>query len=126
MIASNRDRRLQVAAAHEFIDCFTHLSALAIAEPADAGWQTLELDSIARQAQPAIQSLVIGKQFQREIVRLANVFGFARQSDPTKRAFAFAEKRANVFRHEAGNLERIFTACIERHLANVIAIVEHY
>ena len=124
VISADGDRRFQIAALHEFIDGFTHLSAFAVTEPANACRQALELDAIARQTQPAIQRLVVRKKFEREIIGLPNVLGFTRECDPAKRAFAFTEKRANVFGHEAGNLERILTARIEGHLADVVAVIE--
>src|SRR6266446_4410898 len=46
MIAPNRDWRFEIAPAHEFIDGFTHLGALAITQPADARRQSLELHAI--------------------------------------------------------------------------------
>ncbi len=91
MVTPNRDWRFQIAAAHEFIDGFTHLGALAVTQPADARRQSLELHPIARKPQPAIQSFVLGKKFERQIISLANVFGFARERDPAKRPFTFAE-----------------------------------
>src|ERR1051325_2115261 len=99
MIAADRDRRFQIAAADGFIDRLAHLCAFAVAEPTDARRQTLKLHSIARQPQPTIQRLIVGKKFEREIVSLAYVFGFAGERDPTKRTFAFAEEWANVIRH---------------------------
>src|ERR1051325_9564222 len=105
MIAADRDRRFQIAAADEFIDRLAHLCAFAVAEPTDARRQTLKLHSIARQPPPTIQPLIVRIKFERDTLILAYVFGFPGERDPTKRTFAFAEEWANVFRHEAGNFK---------------------
>src|SRR5438093_5462059 len=55
MIAPNRNWRSQIAALHQFIDSFAHFGTLAVAEPADARGQALELHPITRETQPAIQ-----------------------------------------------------------------------
>src|SRR6185369_10692649 len=86
--------------------------------------QSLKMNAVARQTQPAIQRAIIGKHLEREIVSLANVLGIAGQRHPTKRTLALAEQRANVFRDEAGYLERVFATSIERLLANVVAVIE--
>src|SRR6266850_188948 len=104
MIAADGNGRLQLATPDQVVDRFAHLGAFAVTEPANAGWQTLKLHPVARQAQPAIQGLVIGKKFQREVVRLSNIIRVAGQGDPTERSFAFTKERANVLRHKAGNL----------------------
>ena len=107
MIATDGDGRFQVAATDEFVDCFAHLGAFAVAEPADARGQSLKLHAFAREPEPAVERRVFGEEFEREVVRAANVRRVARQSHPAKRPFAFAKKRADVFGHEAGNLEGV-------------------
>src|SRR5678816_859352 len=77
MIAPDRDRRLEIAALHEIVDCLTHLGTLAITEPADTRRQSLKVNAIARQTQPAIQRAVVRKHLEREIVSLANVLRVA-------------------------------------------------
>src|SRR5689334_23440128 len=124
MIAANRDRRFQIAAPDEIVNRFAHLRAFAVTEPADARRQSLKVNAIARQTQPAIQRAIVGKQLEREVVSLANVFRVARQRDPAKRSLAFAEQRANVLRHETRNLECIFATSVESLLANVVAVIK--
>src|SRR5215813_11403330 len=113
MIAADRNRSFQIAAPHEFIDRFAHLSAFAVAEPADARGQALELHAIARKAQPAIQGFVVGKKLKRKVVCLPNVFGLARKSDPAEWTLTCTKQRTNVLRHETGNFECILAAGIE-------------
>src|ERR1041385_3613330 len=124
MIAPDRDRRFQIAALHEVVDSFAHLGALAVTEPADARRQSLQVNAFARETQPAIQRAIVRKQLECEVVSLANVFGVARQRDPAKRPFAFAEQRSNVFGHESRNLERVFATGVESLLANVVAVIK--
>src|SRR5271165_5283990 len=45
-----------------------------------------------------------------------NVLGIARQRRPPERTDAPAEERANVGRHEAGEVERVLDPFLERHL----------
>src|SRR5215212_5865521 len=118
MITANRDRRLEITTFHEIVDRLAHLSPFTITEPADARGQSLKVNSIARETQPAIQCAIIGKHLQRKIVSIANVLRIAGQRHPAKRSFAFAEKRANVFRHKARYLKRIRTTSIESLLTN--------
>src|SRR6185369_12949664 len=105
MIAPDRDRRFKVAALHEIVDRLAHLSTLTVTEPADARRQSLEVNAIARQTQPAIQRAIVGKHLEGEIVGLAYVFCLARQRHPAKRSFAFAEKRPNVLGHKTRYLK---------------------
>src|SRR3954447_8704483 len=100
MIAPDSDGRLQIATLHEVVDGFAHLGAFAVAKPANARGQALELHAIARQTQPAIQGAIVGKQLEREVVSLANVFRIAGKRHPAKRSFAFTKKRPDVLRHK--------------------------
>src|SRR5687767_2559676 len=126
MIASDGDRRFQVAAFHEFINRFTHLGALAVTKPTDARRKTLELNAVAGQTQPTIQSRIVWEKLQREVVGLLNITRITGQRDPAKWTFAFTEERANVLRDETGNLKRILHACIKRHLPDVVAVIKRH
>ena len=55
-----------------------------------------------------------------------DIFGRAGERHPAERPAAFAEQRANVFRHEAGNLEGILDARLLGLRANVVAVVERH
>jgi hypothetical protein len=124
MVAANRHRSFQLPALHQFVDRLAHHGALAVSEPADARGQPLKLNAIARKRQPAIQGLVFGKEFEREVVCLAYVFGVARKRDPAEWSFALAEERADVFRDKARNLEGVNAARIECLLAYIVAVIE--
>ncbi len=58
-------------------------------------------------------------------VGAADVLGIARQRHPAERALAAAEQRPDVGRHEAReSRRRRATPCVERDLADVVAVVE--
>src|ERR1043165_1170115 len=124
MIAPDRDRRFEIATLHEIVDRLAHLSPFAVTEPTNSRRQSLEVHTLARQTQPAIQRAIVGKHLEREIVSLAYVVRIARQRRPAKWSLAFTEKRTNVFRNESGYLKRVFASRIKRLLANVVAVVE--
>src|SRR6185369_16159464 len=124
MIAPDRNWRFEIATLDEIVDRLAHLGTLAVTEPADTRRQSLEVNAIARQPQPEIQRAIVRKHLEGEIVGLANVSRIARQRNPAKRSFAFAEKRANVLGHETRYLKRILATRIKRLLANVVAVIE--
>ncbi len=64
MISTNHDRRLDLPFLYQIVDRKAELSALAVAEPANARRQSLKLDALARQINPASQNAVLWKQFQ--------------------------------------------------------------
>src|SRR5438445_13846469 len=76
MIAADRNRRFQITTPDEFIDRLAHLRTFAVPEPSNARGQSLKVNPVARQTQPAIQSLIFWKKFQGQIVSLANLFRF--------------------------------------------------
>src|SRR6185369_17449856 len=73
MIAPDRNWRFEIATLDEIVDRLAHLGTLAVTEPADTRRQSLEVNAIARQTQPAIQRAIVRKHLEGEIVGLANV-----------------------------------------------------
>ena len=67
---------------------------------------------------------IVGNEFPDLCVGLVNVFRIAGQGCPAKRSYAATEQRPYVSRYEAGKVECILHACVERNLSNVVAIVE--
>ena len=124
MIAADDDGRFDLAATHVVVHRESELGALAITEPADARGQALEVDAVLRQAHPARENRIVGEEFERQAVRGADIFGRARERDPTKRTAAFAEQRADVLGNEAGNFESVFDARGLGLRADVVAVVE--
>src|ERR1044072_8851841 len=124
VVAADGDGRLEFATTDEFVDGLAHLRALASAQPADTRGEPLKLPALARKPHPALQRLVFGEEFEREVVCASYVFGRARERDPAERAFALAEERTNVFGNEAGDLEGVSASRVEGELAYVVAVVE--
>src|SRR5215217_950843 len=124
MIAPDRDRRLEIAPLYEIVDRLAPLSPFTITEPANAGRQSLEVNTVTSQSQPAIQRAIVRKHLEGEIVSLANVVGIARQRHPAKWSLAFTEERSNVLWHKTRDLEGVPATCIKRLLANVVAVIE--
>ena len=127
VVAADHDGGLQLAARDHRVEGQAGAVALAQADPADARRQALEGDALAGHVEPAVQMSVV-RHIRREQllhlrIGLADVFRVAAQRDPAKRALATAEQRANVGRHEAGEVERVLDASVERHLADVVAVV---
>src|ERR1700679_1298772 len=101
MVAANSNGGGKLTFADEVVYCFAHALALAITEPADARGQALEGKAAAGKTEPAVEDFVLWKEFEGELVGAVDVFGVARESNPTEWTGAGAEERADVFRHEA-------------------------
>ena len=124
MVASDHDRRLQFAALHHLVEREAEAVALAEADPADACGKALEGYPLARHVEPFVQMLVVGDQLLHLGVGLVDVLRVARQGAPAERTDAAAEERPDIGRHEAWKGEGVFQPFLERHLADVIAVVE--
>src|SRR5712675_1106119 len=101
MISPHYDRRFQLPFFDHVIHCQSELRAFAVAEPANAGGQTLELDPLASEIDPATKNAIVGKQFEYEVVGRMNVGRFAGKRYPAERTSTFTEQRPNVCRHES-------------------------
>ena len=124
MIAPDHDRRLQFAALHHLVECQARKVTLTQTEPANPRRQTLESNAVARHVEPVVDMLILREQLLDLGVGLVNILRIAGQRNPAKRSPAFAKHRPNIGRHEAGEVERIFHAGIERDLADIVAIVD--
>ena len=67
---------------------------------------------------------VVRQQLLHLGVGAVDVLRVARQRRPAERADAAAEQRADVGRHEAGEVEGVGDALLLRHLADVVAVVD--
>src|SRR5208282_5549866 len=94
------------------------------ANPADARGQALEANAPARHVEPVMEMGVAGHQLLDLRVGPEDVVRIARQRRPAEWTDAAAEERANVGGHEAREVERVLDALLERHLANVVAVVD--
>src|SRR6476646_3596619 len=110
MVASDHDRRADLAALHELVDALAELGALAVAEPAHARRQALERNALLREADPARKCLVVREQLGHETVGARDVLLIAGERDPTERAAAFGEEWADVRRDGSRIRERLRVA----------------
>src|SRR5438270_6726676 len=101
MVAPDHDWRLDLAFLDQIIHGQPELRALAIAQPADARRQSLELDALARQIDPAIEDAVLREKLQNKIVGHGNIGGIAGERDPAERPASLTEQRTNICRHKA-------------------------
>jgi hypothetical protein len=58
------------------------------------------------------------------LASVRDVLRIARQRRPAERADAAAEQRADIGRHEAGEIEGVGDALVLGHLADVVAVVD--
>src|SRR5271170_5325124 len=124
MIASNDDGRRYFAIADQFVHGDAELSSLAVSEPADARWQTLKMDALLRELDPAAEVGVFWEQIEDQFVCAVNVFGVARERHPAEWSFAFAKEGANVLGNEAGNDKSVFYAGEFGLRSQIVAVVE--
>ncbi len=124
MIAADHDRRLQLTARDHRIERQADPVAVAQTDPADPRRQPLKRDPLMRHVEPAVQMRVVRQQLLDLRVGLRDVVGIARERDPAERSDPAAEQRPDVRRHESRVRERVRKAGLERHLANVVAVVE--
>src|SRR4051794_41112850 len=110
MIASDDDRRGHLPLRDEPVEEQAGAMALAVPEPADARREALELDTLLRHADPAMERGVIREELEDRLVRHAKIVRIARQRDPAERPLPFAEERADEQRDEAADLERVLHA----------------
>src|SRR5208282_2920388 len=93
VIASNNDGSLGRTLLHQIINRQPEARALAISQPADTRRQSLKLDALASQFNPAAQAAILGKKFEHKIVSDGNVRSLARKRRPPERPAPFAKQR---------------------------------
>src|SRR5437773_10896528 len=96
VITTDDDGSLDGASPHEVVESEAGASALAVAQPADARGQALELHSLARGLDPAHQRRVVGELVDDRPVGGCDIRGIAGQRHPPKRSLAFAEKGPDI------------------------------
>src|SRR5216683_2424351 len=124
VVAADDDRRLHGATPDELVEAQARTGTLAVAEPADASRQALELDLLARGLDPPHQGGVVGELVDHGTVGDSDVLRVTRKRNPSERALAFAEQRPDVCGHEAGKLERARAPAELRLRAQAVAVVE--
>ena len=101
MIAADHDRRRDRARADELVDRKAGLGAVAVAEPADPGGQSLEGDTLGSELEPAQEQRVVGEQPPELVVDGGDVGRVAREGGPPEGTDAAAEERPDIGRDEA-------------------------
>src|SRR5699024_4537718 len=87
----------------EAVEQQARLVALLVAEPADAGRRSFELDVLVGGVEPRSQVLVVREEFLQSLVGDLDVLGVAGQRDPAEGSEALAEEGTDVGGDEAGN-----------------------
>src|SRR5258708_11114872 len=124
MIAPHHNGSFQLPLLHQIIDRQTELCALAVAQPADSRRQTLKLDPLAREINPATQNLILRKEFEYQVVGDVNVRRLTRERHPAKRPPAFAEQPTNVSRHKSPEIVCILHPSLKRKGADIVTVVK--
>ena len=124
MVAPDHDRRTDLSGRDEIIDRDAEFRAVALPQPTDARRQSLKMNFLFRFFDPRYQMRISGEQFESQRIDASDIARIARQGGPAERPLPFAEKRADVFRHEARNGKRIGEPGIEGHGPDIVAIVE--
>jgi hypothetical protein len=109
MVAADDDGRFDGPAGHQFVEQQPGLGPLAVAQPADAGRQALEMHLLLGHANPAVQVARHREQLQDGLVGGVDVFRVAAEGHPAERPLALAKERPDIGRHEAGVAERVST-----------------
>src|SRR6516225_2874447 len=92
MIAPDYDGRLQLAPGHQLVQRQPEFVALAVAEPADTRWQSLELHFFLSHGDPALQMLILGEHLEYQLIGACDVGNLTGKRGPAKRASSFAEE----------------------------------
>ena len=124
MVTADHDGRGDLALGHELVEEQPGLVALAVAQPADARGQALELHVLLRGVDPLVQVLVVREELLDRVVRDLDVLGVAGERHPAEGAEALAEQRADVRRDEARELEGAGVAGVAGLVADRVAVVE--
>src|ERR1700677_10992 len=124
MIPADDDGRLQFARRDHLVECEAEAMPVAQTHPADARRQALELDPRTRHVEPIVQRWAVRHERLDLGVGPEDILRIARERGPTERPDATAEQRANISWHEAWEIEGVLDAFLERHLPNVVAVVD--
>src|SRR5579863_131655 len=93
--------------------------------PADARREALELDPLASHVEPVMQVAILRQQLAHALVGAVDVFRIAGEGSPPEGPEPAAKEAAHVGRDEAGESKGLLQALVVRHLAQVVAVVEH-
>src|SRR5579859_380621 len=124
MITTHHNRRLDFAFPDQVVDGQAKLRPFAIAQPANAGGESLELDTFAGQADPSAQNAVVGEQFKHQIIGNSNIGRVAGERRPAERTASFAKQWTDIGRNKAGEIVSILDSPLKSEGPYVVAVVE--
>src|SRR5215211_7107149 len=124
MIPPDHNRSTQLARSHHLVEAEAGAVSLAVSEPADPRRKPLELDSLAREADPARNRLLVAEQVEDGVVGAVDVLGVAGDRHPAERSAAPAELRPDVGGDEARVVEGALGAVLGRQAAQGVSVVE--
>src|SRR5207245_7412971 len=108
-----------------FVDACSELCSLAIAQPADPGGQSLELDVLLSLLYPSPKVHVVWKSIKDELVYLPDVFWVPDERRPPERTPTFTEHWSDVLLNESREFECFLQTGVKGLLSNVVAILEY-
>ncbi len=92
--------------------------------PTDAGRQSLPADLLPGHVEPMVKVRVVGQQLLDLGVGLVDVLRVAGEGNPAERPDPSTEERADVGRHESGEVEGALHPRVKSDLADIVAIVK--
>src|SRR5689334_22870107 len=101
MVATDDDRRGDLAVPHHLVEREAKPMALAETDPANARRQALKRDPFACHVEPAMQVLIVWNQLLHLLIGAVDVLWVAAQCGPTEGPDSAAEERPDVGGHEA-------------------------
>src|SRR5262249_58498329 len=96
---------------------------VAVAEPADARRQALEVHPLLGEAEPAHEVLVVLERLHERSIRRVDVLGITGERDPAERPLSLAEEGTDEGGNEAG-IREVVHARVLRLEPDVVAAVE--
>src|SRR5439155_23237418 len=124
MVATDDDRRGELAARHHVVEPDTEPVSLAEAQPADPRGEPLVGDPLAGEPDPPRERLVLGELVEHGTVGRGDVGGIARQRRPPERPLPLAEERPDVRGDETRVVEGTPEPAELRFRAEAVAVIE--
>ena len=100
MVATDHDRRADIAVRHELVEPFAGAVAFSVAEPADPRGEPLERHPLLGHPQPPLEAFVLWEELAHRPVGREDVGGVARERRPAERPLPFAEEGSDEGRDE--------------------------
>ena len=124
VVPADHDRRRELSRGHHLVEAKSGEVALLVAEPANTGRQSFELDLLSGLLDPATKVFVVGEELEDGFVGLINVLGVSRQRRPAEGSFALCKEGANIGGNEAGEVKSPGISTKLCFCPNRVAVVE--